>query len=92
MKEYGRHRKWEKSHKDSSREEAELERAGKRRPLPVGRRVTAMEVQVRRKRGGPKRRWLDRMTGDINENGLSVRECTTEIHGHVYIVEHRPLT
>ena len=36
-----------------------------------------MDLQVRRKRGRKKRakrRWLDRVRGDINENGLSGRE------------------
>ena len=41
---------------------------------------------MRRKRGGLKRRWLDRVRGDINDNGLSGTECrpTTPLHGHVY--------
>ena len=46
-----------------------------------------MEVQLREaERGGLKRRWLDRVRGDINENGLSGTECrpTTPLHGHVY--------
>ena len=39
-----------------------------------------MEVQRRRKRGRPKRRWLDRMRDDIKEKGLSaegVYDCAT---------------
>ena len=41
---------------------------------------------MRRKRGGLKRRWLDRVRGDINENGLSGTECRpmTPLHGQVY--------
>ena len=41
---------------------------------------------MRRKRGGLKRRWLDRVRGDINETGLPGTECrpTTPLHGHVY--------
>ena len=31
-----------------------------------------MEVQGRRKRGRPKRRWLDKVKDDIKEKGLSV--------------------
>ena len=33
-----------------------------------------------------RKRWLDRVRGDINENGLSGTECrpTTSLHGHVY--------
>ena len=30
-----------------------------------------MKVQGRRKRGRPKRRWLDKVKDDINEKGLS---------------------
>ena len=33
-----------------------------------------MEVQGRRKRGRPERRWLDRMRGDIEDSGLSREE------------------
>ena len=46
----------------------------------VGRRAMVMKVQGRRKRGRPKRRWLDRVRDDIKEKGLlggrrSVRPC-----------------
>ena len=34
----------------------------------LGSRVIEMEVQVRRKRGRHKRRWLDRVRVDIDEN------------------------
>ena len=37
----------------------------------VGRRAMEMKVQRRRKRGRPKRRWLDRVRDDIKEKGLS---------------------
>ena len=40
----------------------------------VGRRVMVMKVQGRRKRGRPKRRWLDKVKDDINEKGLSADE------------------
>ena len=33
-----------------------------------------MKVQGRRKRGRPKRRWLDRVTDDIKEKGQSWEE------------------
>ena len=33
-----------------------------------------MKVQGRRKRGRPKRRWLDKVKDDIKEKGLSVDE------------------
>ena len=38
----------------------------------VGRRAMVMKVQGRRKRGRPKRRWLDKVKDDIKEKGLSV--------------------
>ena len=37
----------------------------------VGRRAMVMKVQGRRKRGRPKRIWLDKVKDDIIENGLS---------------------
>ena len=37
----------------------------------VGRRAMEMKVQGRKKGGRPKRRWLDRVTDDIKEKGLS---------------------
>ena len=37
----------------------------------VGRRAMIMKVQRRRKRGRPKRRWLDKVNDDIKEKGLS---------------------
>ena len=37
-------------------------------------RAMEMEVQGRRKRGRPKRRWLDRVRGDIKEKGLSAEQ------------------
>ena len=33
-----------------------------------------MKVQLRRKRGRPNRRWLDKVKGDIKEKGLSADE------------------
>ena len=30
-----------------------------------------------------RKRWLDRMRGDIKDMGLSGRKCTTELHGGV---------
>ena len=37
----------------------------------VGRGAMVMKVQGRRKRGRPKRRWLDKVEDDIEEKGLS---------------------
>ena len=42
-----------------------------------------MQVQRRRKRGRPKRRWLEKVKDDIKEKGLSGRKCTTVLHGGV---------
>ena len=39
--------------------------------IDVGRRAMVMKVQGRRKRGRPKRRWLDKVKDDIKEKGLS---------------------
>ena len=52
----------------------------------VGRRVIEMKVQGRRKRGRPKRRWLNRVRDDIKEKGLSYRPCYME----AYVIVHRP--
>ena len=40
----------------------------------VGRRAVEMKVQGRRKRGRPKRRWLDKVTDDIKNKELSADE------------------
>ena len=37
----------------------------------IPRRAMVMKVQGRRKRGRPKRRWLDKVKDDIKEKGLS---------------------
>ena len=42
-----------------------------------------MKVQGRRKRGRPKRRWLDKLKDDIKEKGPSAMKCTTVLHGGV---------
>ena len=47
----------------------------------TGRRAMEMKVQGRRKRGRPKRKWLDSVRGDIKEKGLSGRNCATVLHG-----------
>ena len=49
----------------------------------VIRRAMRVKVHGRRKRGRPKRRWLDRVRDDVKENGLLVRKCTTVRHGGV---------
>ena len=49
----------------------------------VGRTTMEMKVQGRRKRGGPKRRWLDRVRDDIKEKGLTAEEVTSVLHGGV---------
>ena len=37
----------------------------------VGKRAMGMEVQERKERGRPERRWLDSMRDEIKEKGLS---------------------
>ena len=49
------------------------------------------KVQGRRKRGRPKRRWLDKVKDDIKEKGLSEEE----VYDHAtsmaeYVIVHRP--
>ena len=49
-----------------------------------------MKVQGRRKRGRPKRRWLDKVKDDIKEKGLSEEE----VYDHTtsmaeYVIVHR---
>ena len=50
----------------------------------VGRRAMEIEVQGRKMRRRPKRRWLDRVRGAIKEKGMSGRVYTTLLHGGVY--------
>ena len=42
-----------------------------------------MKVQGKRKRGRPKRRWLDKVKDDIKEKGCLLMMCMTELHGGV---------
>ena len=52
----------------------------------VGRRAMEMEVQGRRKRGRPKRRWLDKVKDDIKEKGLSGdQSCLCYMEAYVII-------
>ena len=44
----------------------------------VGKRVVAMEVPGKRRRGRPKRRWLDSIRNDLSERELSIREDTQD--------------
>ena len=48
----------------------------------IGRRAMEMKVQGSRKRGIPRRRWLDKVKDDIKEKGLSadVCHCTSTQH------------
>ena len=46
----------------------------KRGALCLRRRVMEMKVQGRRKRGRPKRRWLERVRDDMKEHGFSGEE------------------
>ena len=49
-----------------------------------GKEAMVMQVQGRRKRGRPKRRWLVKVKDDIKEKGLCrLMMCTTVLHGGV---------
>ena len=67
---YERIGKWGKSQR-KSRKGVIRSRDEKRGAL---RRKEEMKVKGRRKRGRPKRRWLDRVRDDIKEKGLSAVE------------------
>ena len=41
----------------------------------VGKRVMGMEVPGKRRRGRPKRRWLDSIRNDLSERGLSEEDA-----------------
>ena len=57
----------------------------------VGRRVMKWRnTEGGRQRGRSKRRWLDRMRGDIKEKGLSGEEVYDRaMYIEAYIVKHR---
>ena len=59
----------------------------------VGRKAKVMKLQGRRKRGRPKRRWLDKVKDDIREKGLSadnVYDCARLCYFEAYVIVHRP--
>ena len=47
----------------------------------VGKRAMVIKVQEAMKREIPKRIWLDEVTDDIKEKGLSADVKTREVHG-----------
>ena len=50
----------------------------------IGRRAMEMKVQGRRKRGRPKRRWLDKVKDDIKERrDCRLMMCMTVLHGGI---------
>ena len=51
----------------------------------VGRRAMVMKVQGRRKRGIPKRRWLDKVKDDIKEKGLSADDVYDVHRPHIKV-------
>ena len=63
------------NHKESSGKELKwYGHVMRREEHYVGRKAIEMNVQWRRKRGIPKRRWLDKVKDDIKEKGLSADE------------------
>ena len=57
----------------------------------VGRRAMVMKVQGRRKRGRPKRRWLDKVTDDIKEKGQSAGDVYDRATWRsMYVIVHWP--
>ena len=52
------------------------------RKMYIGRRAMEMKVQGRRKKGRPKRRWLDKVNDDIKEKGSCwLMRYTNMLHG-----------
>ena len=49
----------------------------------IGRRAMEMKVQGRRKRGRPKRRWLDKVRMASKRRDCRLMMCTTVLHGGV---------
>ena len=49
----------------------------------VGKRVVGMEVPWNRRKGRPKRRWLDSIRNDLSERELAGEEAQTEFNGCV---------
>ena len=45
----------------------------------VGKRAMVMEVPRKRKRGGPKQRWLDSIRNDFSERELSGEEAQDRV-------------
>ena len=41
----------------------------------VGRRVMALQADGDRRRGRPKWRWMDNITGDMRQNGLTMEDA-----------------
>ena len=54
-----------------------------RREEYVGKRVMVVEVPGKRRRGRPKRRWMDVIMNDYSERELSGRKRNTEKNGCV---------
>ena len=49
----------------------------------VGKRVLGMEVPGKRRRGRPKRRWMDNIRNDLSERGCRRRTRKTGLDGGV---------
>ena len=64
-------------------QESRLKWFGRREAEKVGKRVMVMEVPGKRRRGRPKRRWLDNIKNDLSERKLSGRKRKTGLNGGV---------
>ena len=55
----------------------------KREDEYVGKRVMGMGALGKRRRGRPKRRWMDTIGNDLSEREISERTCKTKLNGGV---------
>ncbi len=64
----------------------------KRGALRIGIGAVEIKVQRRRKRGRPKKRWLDKVKDDIKEKRLSVDEVYDRATWRRIVICHRTST
>ena len=61
-----------------------------KRAIKWGKRVTVIEVPVKRRRGRPKQRWLDNIKNDLSERELSGEDAQYRVKTEAYHKKHRP--